>query len=318
MQITVAQIETMDRLQSMEVFVKVVEAGSFARAAERLDLSNAAVTRHVAALEAHLGTRLLHRSTRRLSLTDTGRAFHERCVQLLADLEEAEAVAGAAAARPSGLLKLNAPVSFSILHLAPLLPRFLALYPEVSLEVALSDRVVDLVEEGYDLGIRIGRELRTNLVARVLAPARLAACASPAYLEKHGVPRLPEDLARHNCLTYTYWTAREEWQFAAPDGRLQSVPVKGSFHANNGDLLRLAALDGVGIAMQPSFIVGEDLRAGRLLPLLPGYTPPRLTVWAVYASRRQLSAKVRSLVDFLAGRFGPEPYWDAWDSAAGR
>jgi DNA-binding transcriptional LysR family regulator len=295
----------------MRLFAKIVEAGSFVQAAQRLQISNAAATRQLADLEAHLGTRLLHRSTRRISLTESGRAYLDRCLQILADIGEAESRARDAAADPAGLLRINAPVSFSVLHLAPLLPRFLAAHPRLAVDVTLSDRVVDLVEEGYDLAVRIGRELKTTLVARALAPARMVTCAAPAYLARRGVPRVPADLRDHNCLTYTYWSTREEWRFRG-GGREHVVPVSGNFHANNGDLLRLAARDGLGIAVQPSFIVGEDLRAGTLVQVLADFPPPPLTVYAVYASRRHLPAKVRALVDFLAGAFGPEPAWDAW------
>ncbi len=305
----------MDRFLAMAVFVKVVETGSFTKAAERLDMSTTAVSRHVSELERHLHGRLLNRSTRRLSLTDTGRAFYERSVQILADVDEAEALAGAAAARPTGVLKVNMPVSFGIRHLAPLVPDYLARYPEVSLDMSLTDRVVDLVEEGYDLAVRIGRELHTSLVARRVAPARVVPCAAPAYLQRHGTPRVPEDLAGHVCLVYTY--TGEEWQFDGPDGR-HTVRVKGSVRANNGDMLAQAALAGMGIILQPTFLAGDDLASGHLVPLLPGYEAPPFWVYAVYPSRRHVSAKVRTFVDFLVERFGDEPAWDAWRRSSGR
>ena len=301
----------MDRFLAVTVFTKVVEAGSFSRAAERLGMSTTAASRHVAELEKHLGTRLLHRSTRRLSLTDTGRAFYERSVQILADLDEAEAVAGSATSRPSGVLKINLPVSFGIVHLAPILPDFTARYPEISLDVAISDRVVDLVEEGYDLAVRISRNLQTTLVARPIASTRLVVCAAPAYLERHGVPRVPEDLAAHNCLSYSYSATGNEWHFEGEDG-IHVASVAGSMHANNGDMLRAAALAGMGIILQPTFLVGDDLKTGRLSLLLPEYRIPDVTIYAIYPSRRHLSAKVRAFVDFLVERFGGEPTWEAW------
>ena len=299
----------MDLFQSMRVFVKVAELGSLSAAARALDLSNPSVTRHVAELEAHLNARLFNRSTRRLSLTETGAAFLERCRRLLNDLDEATLAAGSGTLEPSGTLRINAPLSFSVNHLGKALPQYAQRYPKVNLDVTLSDRVVDLVEEGYDLAIRISRSPDSTLVARRIAPARLLICAAPSYLERHGMPRVPQDLERHICLGYSYLPSRNEWHFSR-NGHVESVRIKGPLQANNGDLLREAALAGLGIVREPSFNIGDDVRAGRLVRLLPDYQTNDLAICAVYPSRQHLSAKVRTFVDFLVERFGDDPYWD--------
>ncbi|HEX5514574.1 MAG TPA: LysR family transcriptional regulator [Gammaproteobacteria bacterium] len=302
----------MDRFAAMEAFVAVVEAGSFVAASERLGVSTTSVSRLVSTLEAHLDARLLHRTTRRLNLTDAGRSFYQDATALLADLAEAEAAVSADNRAASGLLRVSAPVSFGILHLGGLLARFRQEQPNVSLDLSLNDRVVDLVEEGHDLAIRISGQLRTSsLVARPLAPVRMVVCAAPAYLERYGVPQVPEDLAHHQCLLYSYAEQPDQWSFSGPHG-LRQVSVNGFLTANNGDVLRVAALAGEGIVSQPSFIVGDDLLSGRLVPLLEDYAAPPLTVYAVYPSRRHLAAKVRAFVDFLAGAWGDPPPWDNW------
>jgi DNA-binding transcriptional LysR family regulator len=293
----------MDRFTAMSVFARVVELGSFARAADRLDLSTSAVSRQVADLEAHLQTRLLNRTTRKLSLTESGHAFYERCIQVLADLDEAEQAAAQTSLVPRGTIKLTCGHSFGLLHLAPAMAEYLARNPEVKFDVSLSDRVVDLVEEGFDLGVRIGALGPANLIARKLGETRLIACASRDYLRKHGTPKTPEDLAHHNCVTYDYVPDSSLWRFRDPDGHERAVTVSGNVHANNGDLLTQAAVNGIGIVYEPEFIVGEALAAKKLVRLLAGFEPAPLGIYAVYASRKHLSAKVRSFVDFLAERF---------------
>lgn len=294
----------MDRFAAMSVFAKVVELGNFARAAERLDLSTSAVSRQVADLEARLQTRLLNRTTRKLSLTEGGHAFYERCVQVLVDLEEAEQAAAQTSLVPRGTIKLTCGQSFGLLYLAPAMAEFLERYPEVKFDVSLSDRVVDLVEEGFDLGVRIGALGPANLIARKLGETKLIACASRAYLEKHGTPRVPEDLGKHNCVTYAYVPDSNVWRFRDPEGVEQTVTVSGNLHANNGDLLTQAAVNGIGIVYEPDFIVGPALAARQVVRLLEGWEPAPLGIYAVYASRKHLSAKVRSFVDFMSARFG--------------
>ncbi|TAK43338.1 MAG: LysR family transcriptional regulator [Betaproteobacteria bacterium] len=293
----------------MSVFAKVVEQGSFARAAERLGISTSACSRHVADLEAHLATRLLQRTTRRLSLTEGGQAFYERCVQLLADLEDAEGAAAASSARPRGTIKLTCSINFGIRHVAPAIGAFQAQHGEVRFDVTLADRIVDLVEEGYDLAIRIGATGGETVVARRLGESRLVCCASRAYLERHGTPRSPEDLARHRCLSYEYLPQRGLWQFRDRSGRERPVRVSGPLHSNNGDLLAAAAAQGMGIALEPDFMVGDDLKAGRLVRVLEAFAAPVSAIYAVYPSRRYLSAKVRAFVDYLAARFAPPQNW---------
>jgi DNA-binding transcriptional LysR family regulator len=300
-----------DRLSAIQVFAQVVESGSFAKAAERLSLSTSAASRHVAELEAHLQTRLLNRTTRRVSLTESGRAFYERSVQLLADLEEAEEEASSAAVVPRATIRLTTSVNFGVRHVAPAIAAFLAVYRDVRFDVSLADRVVDLVEEGFDLAIRIGTPGADNLVARKLGETRLVPCASPAYLARHGAPKVPEDLAGHNCFTYEYVTPRNVWRFRDRSGAERSVRIAGTLHSNNGDLLAEVAARDAGIVFEPAFIVGPDVRAGRLVPLLQDFEPPAVPIFAVYPSRKHLSAKVRRLVEFLTARFADAQDWNA-------
>ena len=300
----------MDRLATMEAFVRVADSKSFSEAARRLRSSKSLVSRRVAALEAELGVRLFHRTTRSLTLTEEGRGYHAQVTRILAEIEEANRSVSQAQAKPRGRLRLSAPMSFGLLHLSPALPDFLARYPEVELDLSLNDRFVDVVDEGLDLAIRIGRLADSSLVARKLATLRLILCASPGYLGDHGAPKTPEDLRRHQCLCYSTNAQAPEWRFVAPDGAPFSVPVAGRLHANNGDALRIAALRGQGIVYLPSFIVGGDLQAGTLQSLLPDYMPADSGIYAVYPHSRHLSAKVRAFIDFLAERIGPLPHWD--------
>jgi len=290
-----------DRFQSIAAFVSVIENGSFARAAEKLGQSVSAVSRRVAELEEHLDARLLNRTTRRLSLTETGRAFHERAVQLLADLEEAEQGASAGGVTPRGTLKLTAPITYGIRVLAPIVAAFAAKYDQVRVDVDLSDRVVDLVDEGFDLAVRIGEIRSQFLVARRIGATSLVCCAAPSYLERHGTPRTPDDLARHSCLTYEYAATRHQWRFIGADGGDKVVRIGGPLHANNGRMLGALAIEGAGIVCEPDFILAPDLERGALVPILTDWTLPSIAIHAAYPSRRHLSAKVRAFVDFLAG-----------------
>ncbi|HZW13825.1 MAG TPA: LysR family transcriptional regulator [Noviherbaspirillum sp.] len=292
----------MDLFQAMRVFAKIAETGSLSGAARALDISNPSVTRHISELESYVNARLFNRSTRRLSLTETGVVYLERCKRILADVDDSALLAGMNASSPSGTLKISAPVSFSVNQLATVFPKYSQRYPKVCLDVSLSDRVVDLVEEGYDLAIRIGFIGDSSLVARRVAPLKGHVCASPAYLEKYGIPREPQDLGQHVCLPYTNGPMRDEWRFAR-EGKALSVRINGSMKSNNGDLLRGAALAGMGIIMQPSFIVGDDIRRGTLVPLLTDYQLPEFGIYAVYPSRLHVSAKVRTFVDYLVETF---------------
>lgn len=299
----------MDTVDGMRTFAAVVAEGSFSRAAARLDMSPQLASKYVAQLEDRLGVRLLNRSTRQLSLTEAGRAYYERVRQVLADIDDMENAVGDLTTRARGTLRINAPMSFGQLHLTRAIAEYQDAQPEVEVDLTLNDRVVDIVGEGFDLAIRIGRLEESSLVARRLAPVRLVVCGAPAYFRRRGVPASPEELAEHDCLRYAYASDYDRWWFER-DGRTHSVRIRGPFTANNGDALRVAALAGKGIVLQPTFIVGEDLRAGRLQTVLDDYRIAMLNVHAVYAHRQYLSAKVRTFVDFLAGYFGSPPYWD--------
>jgi len=300
----------MDRLDAMEAFVRVAECRSFSEAARRLNLSKSVISRQVSTLEQELGARLFNRTTRSLTLTEVGGAYLERCQRILADIEEANQSVSNLQAAPRGKLKVSAPVPFTTQHLGPALPDFLARYPEVEVDIALNDRFVNLVEEGYDLAIRVGRLDDSSLIAKFLAPARMAVVGSAAYLAERGAPTNPEELNQHCCLLYSNLTTPDEWSFVAPDGRKSTIEVKGRLRANNGDVLRQAALAGLGLVMLPTFIVGPDLQAGTLVQVLEDFVPQQIGIYAVYPHARHLSPKVRAFVDFLAERFGPRPYWD--------
>lgn len=295
----------MNRFDEMQAFTAVVDAGSFVRAADALRVSKTAVSRLVAGLEARLGVRLLHRTTRRLSLTPEGELFHARCKELLAGVSEAEAEVTAGADEAVGLLRLNVPVSFGLLHLAPLWPAFLQQHPKVTLDVTLADRIVDLVEEGYDLAVRIARLPASSLVSRPLGTTRLVLCASPEYLRRHGTPAHPDEITRHTVLSYTLLASGDTWYFDGPGGQADAVSVKvtPAMRSNSGDTCVAAALAHQGIVLQPSFMVGQYLRSGALVEVLPGYRAAVLGIYAVYPSRRHLLPKVRMMVDFLVEAF---------------
>lgn len=289
----------MDRFEAMRVFCKVVEAGSFAAAAARLDMSTSAASRHVAQLEAQLDARLLNRTTRRLSLTENGQAYYERCTQLLADLQEAEELVGNQAAHPRGTLRITAPISFGESHVAPAISDYLQRYPQVRVDVSLSDRQADLVEEALDLAIRIGNIANQNLVARPIGQSRLLVCAAPAYLARHGTPASAEDLAQHACLTYAYGSGQNSWSFGGSGAPPRTVRVSGPAHANNGNFLARLAAQGMGFTQGPDFILAPYVARGELVPVLADEPPRTIPIYAVYPSRRHLSAKVRSFVAFM-------------------
>jgi len=289
----------MDRFEAMQVFCKVVEVGSFAGAAERLDMSTSAVSRQVAQLETLIDARLLNRTTRRISLTENGSAYYERCLQLLADLEETEEMVGTNTASPRGTLRLTAPISFGASHLAPALGEFARLYPAMKFDVVLADRTIDLIEEGLDLAIRIGNLGSQNLVARKIGEAQGLMCASPDYLARRGSPQVPEDLAQHDCLTYAYTAESNLWSFERQGEVTRKIRVSGAVHANNGTVLGELAAAGLGITRAPDFILGPLVSDGRLQTIMSDWPTPTLPIFAVYPSRKHLSAKVRSFVSFM-------------------
>ncbi|MCB6182495.1 LysR family transcriptional regulator [Leeia sp. TBRC 13508] len=301
----------MDVLLGMRVYVRVVEAGSFAKASEQLDISTTTTSRIIGDLEEHLGTRLLQRTTRKINLTESGRAYLERCYQIIQDIDEAECAARIETQQLSGLLRLNAPVTFGVNHLSHLLGQFQTQHPDLQLEVQLSDRTIDLIEEGCDLAIRITRQLAPNLIARKLANIQMITCASAAYLAKYGTPKHPNELANHACLIYTNSDQSDVWHYLE-DKHPIKVKVKGPFQANNGDLLRQAAIRGEGIIMEPTFSVGNALKNGELTPILLDYPIEGFQLYAVYTSRRHLPAKARALVEYLHQSLGATPPWDQW------
>jgi len=294
-------------LQQLSSFLAVVRAGSFVAAADATGLSKAAVSRHVAELEAQLGVRLLHRTTRRLSLSDEGQSFHDRALELVAAMAELEAETASSGGEAMGRLRVNAPLTFGNLHLAPLWPRFIAANPKVSLDITLNDRVVDLVEEGYDIAIRITNRLDPQLVGRRLTRSRMVLCASPRYLETQGSPAHPRELTGHQIFAYSYWSTGDDWTFRGPQGDV-SVRVNPRIHTNSGDTCRTAALLHQGIILQPDFLVGPDLECGALIELMPDYRSIELGVYAVYATRKHLPMKSRRLIDFLVEAFAA-PAW---------
>ena len=299
----------MDRFLEMRTFVQVVDAGSFVGAAEPLELSKAAVSRHVSELEARLGVRLLNRTTRRLSLTEEGELFYARCKELLSSLEAAESEITSRTEEAIGLLRVSAPVSFGILHLAEVWAEFKTRHPKVTFDVTLSDRMVDIVEDGFDLAIRISHLSSSSLVSRQLATTRIVACASPGYLARHGTPTEPSALTTHRVIAYSYWSTQDEWQFDGPNGRI-SVRTSPCIRTNNGDTCRAAALAHEGVILQPTFLIGHDLAAGRLVELFPAYQAGAVGIHAVYNSRKHVAPKVRLLIDFLAEHFA-QPRWPA-------
>lgn len=298
----------MEHLGDLAVFARVADLGSFTAAAESLRLSKSAVSKHMARLEQRLGTKLIQRTTRRLVVTESGRAVLVHAARLLAEAEAAEAAAQNLQSAPRGLLRVNMPMSFGLAHVAPLLPEFLAAYPEMRLDIGFNDRRVDLLEEEVDVAIRIGDLPDSSLVARRLAPGRIVVCASPDYLARCGVPKEPDQLKWHHCLIYTYLPDPDTWRFGGP--AICNVRVQGPIRANNGDALRQAALAGLGIVRSPSFIVGPDIAAGRLVPILEDYAEPDSGIHAVYPATRHPTPKLRAFIEFLVEKFGPEPPWD--------
>lgn len=290
------------------MFVKVVETGSFSAAAQRLALSRSVVSKYVTRLENRLGARLLNRTTRHLSLTEVGRVLYDRSLQGLSEIAEAEAEVLHLQGAPRGTLRINTPMSFGVLHIAPVLPDFLAVYPDLSVDMNLNDQKMDLIEEGFDLAIRISELPDSSLVARRLGPCRHVVCATPEYFKRNGKPRTPEDLRKHNIITYRYQDSANEWRFLSPEGKYISVPVSGSIQMNNSLALRESLLQGSGITLTPTFVVGADIRAGKLQSILNNYRTLESSIYVIYPQRRYLSPKVRVFVDFMIERMSDTSY----------
>jgi DNA-binding transcriptional LysR family regulator len=295
----------MDLLSGMTVFARVVEEASFAKAAAALGLSRSAASKRVAWLEDHLGARLLNRTTRTISLTEVGRAYYERCARILDEVEDAAQAVASLHDAPRGTLRVNAPMSFGQRHVGPAVSAFLCRWPEMSIDLSLTDRRVDVVDEGYDVVVRIMAMADSSLIARKITTTSRVTCASPEYLARRGTPTAPADLAGHDCFEYANLSPAGEWVFRRGD-QTQRIKIAGRLRADNGDVLRCAALAGLGLIQTPTFIVADDLAAGRLVPVLDDYAASGIPVWAVYPHNRHLSTKVRMFVDFLADRFGAE------------
>ncbi|MDJ0894998.1 MAG: LysR family transcriptional regulator [Alphaproteobacteria bacterium] len=299
----------MNQLTAMQAFKRVVELNSFTAAARDLGLSNAAVSKNISELEAHLGVQLVTRTTRRISVTEVGEAYYARCVRILDDLAEADQRAGSASSTPRGRLRINAPMSFGILHLAPAISDFLDRHAKIEVDLVMDDRYVDLIEGDFDIGVRVTSELKdSSWIARKLSPIRRVLCGAPSYFERFGTPVTPEDLREHRCLIYSLSASPSAWPFTGPDGP-QTVGINGCFRANNSLALRQALLDGVGISLLPAFIVGEDLRRGSLVEVMTELTPAPHTLYVVYPQARHVSQKVRAFVDFMVERFAAVPEW---------
>lgn len=298
-----------DPLEGMSVYAAVVDAGTFTGAARQLRISKGAVSQQIQKLEDRLGVRLLNRTTRRLSLTDEGRAFYDHCRRILDEARDAVDALDSLGTRPRGRLRVNAPMSFGIMHLGPAVADFMATYPEIEIDLELNDRQMDVVEEGFDMAIRIARLPDSSLIARRLAPCRRVVMASPEYWNRMGRPTHPDDLRNHEALIYDYLSDPDTWTFKGPAGRI-SVTVSGRMRANNGEVLLEAAKRGLGVDFAPTFFCCGEIREGELEVVLSDYEDDPISVYAVYPHKRHLSPRVRAFVDFLAERFGENPYWD--------
>lgn len=303
----------MDKLEAMNAFVRVVALGSYAEAGRALGLTRSTVSKAVMELEQLLGARLLDRTTRRVSATEAGLAYYERCLDIIARVEETEMQVSRLHDEPRGVLRVNAPMSFGGLYLGPAITAFMANYPDLKIELTLNDRFIDPLEEGVDVTVRIGVLRDSSLIARRLCPAHRILVASPAYLKRHGKPTVPADLGHHRCLVYGHSTTLQRWELTH-EGETLQTPVNSVLCSNNGDVLRAAAVGGQGITTLPTFLVGPDIKARRLNVVLPDYPATSLGIYALYAPNRYLAAKTRLLIDFLVARFGDRPSWDDFKS----
>jgi len=301
----------MENLTDIAVFVEVVKADSFTDAAKELDLSRSVVSKYITRLEKRLGVRLLNRSTRRLSLTEAGQRFFQQSQSALLQLENAEGEIQAMQGEPKGLLRVSAFNSFGTMHLAPLIPAFQQSFPDLKLDFSINDQVVDMVDEGIDVAIRIGDLPDSALIAKRLVQCRYVVCASPKYFELNGKPDIPEDLSNHNCLLFQFWNTLNQWQFLGKNNQFFNIKVHGQVVCNNSLALRELLLNGGGISMAPTFLVGEDIKNGRLLPVLNEYHIKPISIYAVYPHRQYLTAKVCAFLEFLSNRIDIDnPYWD--------
>lgn len=300
----------MDRYENMNAFVRVVESGGISAAADRMGVAKSVVSRRLKELEEHLGVELFHRTTRQMNLTDSGRAFYQQSIRILADILEAEHVASQFHGALKGNLKVALPLSFGLMHLGPAIREFLQMHPEIEFDLDFNDRQVDLLAEGFDLAIRIASLPDSSLIARRLAPVQAVLCASPAYLDRMGRPQTPKELIHHHCLVYNLISNFENWNLYDANGQAIKTKIKSYLKASNGEFLRDAAVNGLGIVLMPVFIVYKEIESGALIPLLTEYRCPQLAAYALYPQTRHLSQRVRAFVDFLVKRFEGLPYWD--------
>ncbi len=299
----------MGQFEDMDAFVRIVDAGGIGRAAKQLGVAKSAVSRRLVELEKRLGVQLINRTTRQSSLTEAGRSYYQRGLQILDDVTELNATTSNTQALLQGVLRVSVPVSFGLQHLTPAVTEFADMHPKLIVHLDFTDRLVDLVEDGFDLAIRITALKDSTLVARKLAPVRIILCASRDYLARYGWPESPQDLKTHVGLHYSF-APRSSWTFTGPDGQETSIALPVRMAANNGEFLRDAAIAGHGLALQPTFIVWKQIEKGELVPVMTDYTVPSINAYAVYPQTRHLSQRVRALIDFLTDRFSGAPYWD--------
>lgn len=301
----------MNRFENLQTFIKVVDFGSISAAAERMGIAKSAVSRRISELEHHLGVQLFRRTTRQLNLTDSGKSFYERAIRILTDLEEAELAVSQQHGELAGVIKIAAPLSFGLLHLAPAFTDFMKAHPGIQLDLDFNDRHIDILQEGFDLAIRVTRLADSSFIARRLATIHHMVCASPEYLKLYGSPQSPDALRHHRCLSYSNIHDSNIWHYQNQNEKQGQVKVPIILSANNGDFLRQAAIAGLGIILEPTFIIYDAISKGQLVPLLTDYQWPVIDAYAIYPHTRHLSQRVRALVDFLAQRFEGTPYWDA-------
>jgi len=302
----------MQDISAIPVFTAVIEQGSFSKAAEKLGITKSAVSKRITGLEAQLGVKLLHRSTRKLSLTEAGERYFEYASQALHAAQEAENAATELQIEPKGTLRVSAPMSFGRLHVAPIIPVFLKQYPQIDLHMDMSDTWTDVIAEGFDIAIRAGNLSDSSLVARKLTSLRSVLCASSDYLAQYGIPHMPQELIHHNCILYTYNTVVNEWGFIK-NGEEETVRISGNYQVNNSEALRESLVQGLGIGRLPTFIAGSDIKTGRLVPVLNDYIMPHKAIYAVFPEKQYLPEKVRVFIDFLVETLGGDnPYWDRW------
>ena len=300
----------MDRFENMETFIKVVDAGSMSAAADRMGVAKSAVSRRLKELEGHLGVELFHRTTRRLNLTDTGRTFYQQAVRILEDVLEAELATTQAHGELQGSLKIALPMSFGIMHMGPAINDFLQEHPKIEFDLDFNDREVDLIQEGFDLAIRIANLPDSSLIARRLAPIQQVIFASPDYLDHYGTPKSPDELQHHQCLAYSLINDHKTWRFQDNNSQEIKISITPHLKASVGEFLRDAAVNGHGISVLPTFIVYKEIENGALVPILTDYIPNPISAYAIYPQTRHLSQRVRQFVDFLVKRFEGVPYWD--------